>query len=104
MVLVLQKRFAELLHQLYNYNFTLYFISRLSVVQYLKPKSSFDVEVEIEAVVGRCLDFLRSHNYALFDIYGEEYLDLIEGIPDPVELPVKILEDFLYVTRTLGVW
>ena len=77
---------------------------RLSIVQYLTPKSASEIEVEIEAVVARCLDFLRLHNYSLFDTYGEEYLDLIEDIPDPTELPLKILEDFLYVTRTLGVW
>ena len=54
--------------------------------------------------VGRCLDFLHSHTYSLFDTYGEEYLDLIEDIPDPTELPLKILEDFLFSLRTLGVW
>jgi hypothetical protein len=76
----------------------------MSIVQYLSPKSASEIELQIEAIVARCLDFLRSHTYSLFDTYGEEYLDLIEDIPDPVELPLKILEDFLYVTRTLGVW
>ena len=66
--------------------------------------SASEIEIEIEAVASRCLQFLETHTYSLFDTYGEEYLDLIQDIPDPVELPLKIIQDFIYVTRTLGVW
>ena len=40
----------------------------------------------------------------MFDIYGAEYADLIEDIPNPIEAPTKMLQDFRSAFETLGVW
>ena len=40
----------------------------------------------------------------MFDIYGPEYADLIEDIPNPIEAPTKMLQDFRVAFETLGVW
>jgi hypothetical protein len=47
---------------------------------------------------------LEDHKYSLFDIYGPEYADLIEDIPNPLEAPTKMLQDFRSAFETLGVW
>ena len=47
---------------------------------------------------------MDDHKYALFDIYGPEYADLIEDIPNPIEAPTRMLQDFRIAFDTLGVW
>ena len=47
---------------------------------------------------------MDDHKYSLFDIYGPEYADLIEDIPNPIEAPTKMLQDFCTAFNTLGVW
>ena len=47
---------------------------------------------------------MEDHKYSLFDIYGPEYADLIEDIPNPLEAPTKMLQDFRSAFETLGVW
>ena len=47
---------------------------------------------------------MEDHTYSLFDIYGPEYADLIEDIPNPIEAPTKMLQDFRVAFETLGVW
>ena len=62
------------------------------------------LEVEIRGIIDRCDRFLEDHKYSLFDIYGPEYADLIEDIPNPLEAPTKMLQDFRVAFDTLGVW
>lgn len=37
-------------------------------------------------------------------MYGDEYADLIQEIPDPTELPLKLADEFLEVLKTMGLW
>ena len=62
------------------------------------------VELEIHGIIEKCSKFLEDHKYSLFDIYGPEYMDLIEDIPDPIEAPTIMLRDFRTAFEMLGVW
>ena len=62
------------------------------------------LEIEIRGIIDKCDKFMEDHKYSLFDIYGPEYADLIEDIPNPLEAPTKMLQDFRVAFDTLGVW
>ena len=63
-----------------------------------------DINEEIDKIVDSCYAFLRSHHYSLLEIYGPEFQDLIDDVPDPTELPLKLLDDFVNIKNSLGLW
>ena len=70
-----------------------------------KAKDKFkDTKEQINEIVANCYSFFRSHHYSLLEIYGEEYKDDIDDVPDPTELPLKLLDDFVHIKNTLGLW
>lgn len=50
------------------------------------------------------MNFLRDHRYDPTEIYNDEFLEDIQKIPDPKQEPCSMIEDFLYILRTLGAW
>ena len=73
--------------------------------QQSNPESEFvNINEEIDKIVENCYAFLRSHHYSLLEIYGPEFQDLIDDVPDPTELPLKLLDDFVRIKNTLGLW
>lgn len=75
------------------------------ILEHEKPtQCDLQVELEVDKIVQNCYDFFRQHHYSLLEIYGEEFQDLIQDVPDPVELPIKLLDDFVHVKNTLGLW
>ncbi|CAH0384189.1 unnamed protein product [Bemisia tabaci] len=50
------------------------------------------------------LAFLEDHRYDPAEIYDEEFLDEIKDIPDPKSDPIQIVNDFLEILHTLGLW
>ncbi len=69
-----------------------------------KEKQLLDVDGEIDQIVDNCYQFFNSHHFSLLDIYGEEFQDLIEDVPDPTILPLKLLDNFVQTKKTLGLW
>ena len=61
-------------------------------------------EAEIDKIIDNCYTFLTSHRFSLLELYGEEFQDLIEDVPDPKVLPIKLLDDFVYIKKHLGLW
>ena len=54
-----------------------------------------EFEVEIDKIVDNCYTFLTRHHFSLLEIYGAEFQDLIEDVPDPTMLPLKV-RPYLY--------
>ena len=54
--------------------------------------------------MGKTRVFLLSHRFSLLEIYGDEFSDLIEEVPDPTALPLKLLQDFVDINDHLGLW
>ncbi len=81
---------------------------RLCVVRHGAPdaaaKNEEDVRREIFALLDSCSSFLDSHNYSLFETYGDEFMDLIEDIPDPAEVPRTLLLRFRRALDSLGLY
>ncbi|XP_048515053.1 endoribonuclease Dcr-1 isoform X2 [Athalia rosae] len=50
------------------------------------------------------MNFLCDHRYDPTEIYTDEFLEDIQKIPDPKQEPCSMIEDFLYILRTLGAW
>lgn len=67
-------------------------------------KECSQVQTEIDAIIGKTRQFLLSHRFSLLEIYGDEFQDLIEDVPDPTALPLKLLEDFVHINENLGLW
>lgn len=63
-----------------------------------------DCEAQIDQIIENCYSFLKTHHFSLLEIYGAEFQDLIEDVPDPTVLPLKLLDDFVYVKNRLGLW
>ena len=59
---------------------------------------------ELEARIARCEDFLRTHHFSLFEIYGEEFPELIKDISDPKEVPLQFLSHFKMIKKEFGLW
>nr|CAD7454254.1 unnamed protein product [Timema tahoe] len=49
-------------------------------------------------------EFLDDHRYDPSELYEDEFLEELQGIPDPKIDPQSILSDFLDVLHTLGAW
>ena len=63
-----------------------------------------EVNKEIDLVIEGTRRFLLSHRFSLLEIYGDEFQDLIEDVPDPTALPLKLLDDFVHIKNHLGLW
>ena len=49
-----------------------------------------EFEVEIDEIVDNCYAFFTRHHFSLLEIYGAEFQDLIEDVPDPTVLPLQV--------------
>nr|XP_053644192.1 endoribonuclease Dicer-like [Cherax quadricarinatus] len=68
------------------------------------PDERLEVELEVRRLVGDALRFLDDHRYDLVEVYGPEYQEFCDGLPDPNNEPRQILMDFLDVLNNLGLW
>ncbi|XP_051158648.1 endoribonuclease Dcr-1 isoform X2 [Leptopilina boulardi] len=91
---------------LLNYNFFFFSYSP-------KPKEliiEYDEGVKcnlyenLEIYANEALSFLNDHRYDPTEIYTEEFLEDIQKIPNPTEKPCEMINDFLYILKTLGPW
>ncbi|XP_012286436.1 endoribonuclease Dcr-1 [Orussus abietinus] len=86
----------------------------LSILRYSpKPKEYIVEYIETEqgslyftltSCVEHAMEFLKDHRYDPTEIYNDEFLEDIQKIPDPREKPCEMMEDFLYILKTLGPW
>nr|ACC62400.2 ribonuclease III [Penaeus monodon] len=68
------------------------------------PDERSEVELEVRRLVGEALSFLDNHRYDLVEVYGPEYQEFCDDLPDPNKEPRQILMDFLDVLNNLGLW
>ncbi|XP_045623437.1 endoribonuclease Dcr-1 isoform X2 [Procambarus clarkii] len=68
------------------------------------PEERLEVELEVRRLVADALGFLGDHRYDLVEVYGPEYQEFCDGLPDPNNEPRQILMDFLDVLNNLGLW
>ena len=61
-----------------------------------------EVENEVRRLVDEAMGFLGDHRYDLVEVYGPEYQEFCDGLPDPNTEPRQILLDFLDVLNNLG--
>merc|ERR1711874_513840 len=54
--------------------------------------------------ISDALSFLELHRYDLIEIYGPEYREFCQDIPDPKQEPIQILKDFMEILDDLGLW
>lgn len=82
----------------------------LSILRYSpKPKEymlAYKIEsrTDIEDYLQECTSFLQDHRYDPTEIYSEEFLEEIKKIPDPREKPLELIQEFVYILETLGLW
>ncbi|OXU22125.1 hypothetical protein TSAR_000757 [Trichomalopsis sarcophagae] len=62
------------------------------------------VEKVITDFASFTLNFLSDHRYDPTEIYSEEFLEDIKKIPNPVHKPCQMIEEFLRILNTLGLW
>lgn len=81
---------------------------KLGMVEYDTPKDTPEVMEALEKTIltrtDQLLAFLRHHRHSLLEIYGEEFADLIEEIPDPTLIPIGLVLDYQAVVKELGLW
>ncbi|KAL1493216.1 hypothetical protein ABEB36_011312 [Hypothenemus hampei] len=58
----------------------------------------------LEALIMQSKEFLMDHRYDPSEIYEEELLKEYKDVPDPKELPLSLLENYLDILRDLGPW
>uniref|UniRef100_A0A0K2UZN8 ribonuclease III n=1 Tax=Lepeophtheirus salmonis TaxID=72036 RepID=A0A0K2UZN8_LEPSM len=85
---------------------TLRYVSkpRFGVLTFIQSKEPNEVESQIENSIQGFINFLKNHRFSLEETYGEDFEDIIQEIPDPSKLPLKLIDDFLNILRTCGVW
>ncbi|XP_046742064.1 endoribonuclease Dcr-1 isoform X2 [Diprion similis] len=86
----------------------------LSVLRYSPKPKEYIVEYKcgeyeelnqtLESCAMHAMNFLCDHRYDPTEIYNDEFLEDIQKIPDPKQEPCSMIEDFLYILRTLGAW
>lgn len=81
-----------------NYSF------RVTVVQYSTTPTADELEARIVATVDYLLSFLDNHRCDYRIMYEETYPEMFINYTEPTETPIKILRDFLYVVKTMGLW
>jgi len=80
------------------------FIFRVAIVQYLTSHTPIELEFRIVATVNRLLNFLENHKCDYRTMYEDTYPEMFTNYTEPTDTPRKILEDFLYVVRSMGLW
>ncbi|EZA50771.1 Endoribonuclease Dcr-1 [Ooceraea biroi] len=73
------------------------------VVEYAKGEKG-NLYDTLESCVLHAIEFLRDHRYDPMEIYTEEFYEDIQKIPDPIQKPFEMLQDFLHILETLGPW
>lgn len=73
------------------------------VVEYDRGEKK-DLYNTLKSCVLHAIEFLRDHRYDPMEIYTEEFYEDIQKIPDPIQKPFKMMQDFLYILETLGPW
>ncbi|XP_066152978.1 endoribonuclease Dcr-1 isoform X1 [Euwallacea fornicatus] len=69
------------------------------------PKSiPFPLQEELIILINQCRDFLKDHRYDPSEIYEEEFLEEFKDIPDPKQLPIALLDNYLAILDDLGPW
>jgi endoribonuclease Dicer len=77
----------------------------LQIIEYItKSSNPTKIQQQVAKIVKDCYAFFHKHHYSLLEIYGAEFLDLIEDVPDPTTLPISLLDDFVLVMKTCGLW
>ncbi|CAL1675268.1 unnamed protein product [Lasius platythorax] len=86
----------------------------LSVIRYSPKPREYVVEYDkgekkdlynmLESCVLHAIEFLRDHRYDPMEIYTEEFYEDIQKIPDPIQKPFEMMQDFLHILETLGPW
>lgn len=67
-------------------------------------KISLPLHNELTTIIEKCKEFLQEHRYDPSEIYDEEFLDEIKDIPDPKNLPLELLNNYLEILEDLGPW
>ncbi|QQP56858.1 Endoribonuclease Dicer1, partial [Caligus rogercresseyi] len=85
---------------------TLRYVSkpRFGILSYITPKDPDEMELKIEKSLEGFISFLGTHRFSLEETYGDDFDDLIQEIPNPTQLPLKLIDEFLSILRTCGVW
>nr|CAD7399754.1 unnamed protein product [Timema cristinae] len=68
------------------------------------PHTPSTLDETLEQVIMGAREFLDDHRYDPSELYEDEFLEELQGIPDPKIDPQSILSDFLDVLHTLGAW
>ncbi|KAG5899464.1 hypothetical protein JTB14_015317 [Gonioctena quinquepunctata] len=59
---------------------------------------------EIKIIVNKAIEFLLDHRYDLSEIYEDEFLEDYKEVPDPKNVPLQLLKEFLEILDDLGPW
>lgn len=59
---------------------------------------------EIKMVVNGIKNFLLDHRYDPSEIYDGELLEEMKEVPNPIEIPLQLLDDLLNILDDLGPW
>ncbi len=85
--------------------------NKMCIVRSPGPKqktSSEEDEIKavhkIREILDDCSKFLDDHEYSLLETYGEEFMDLIEDIPDPVDVPRLLLDRLRDILDNFGLY
>ncbi|XP_077280882.1 endoribonuclease Dcr-1 [Temnothorax americanus] len=73
------------------------------VVEYDRGEKK-DLYNTLKNCVLHAIEFLRDHRYDPMEIYTEEFYEDIQKIPDPIQKPFEMMQDFLHILETLGPW
>ncbi|KYQ58121.1 Endoribonuclease Dicer [Trachymyrmex zeteki] len=86
----------------------------LSIIRYSPKPREYIVEYDrgekkdlyntLKSCVLHAIEFLRDHRYDPMEIYTEEFYEDIQKIPDPIQKPFEMMQDFLHILETLGPW
>ena len=66
----------------------------------IRPKTDLDHLILSE--IYNTVEFLKKHRYDPSEIYEGELLEELKSVGDPVEEPLNIINDFIYVLNTMG--
>ncbi|CAG9855440.1 unnamed protein product [Phyllotreta striolata] len=63
-----------------------------------------DLEEYIKTIVTDTIEFLLDHRFDPSEIYDDELLEEFKQVPDPRDVPLKLLNEFLEILEDLGPW
>ncbi|KAK1137182.1 hypothetical protein K0M31_001706 [Melipona bicolor] len=73
------------------------------IVEYATSEEG-ELHITIKNYILHAMEFLRDHRHDPTEIYNEEFYEDIQKIPDPIDKPFEMMQDFLYILETLGPW